>query len=225
MINPTNYLTLLPKPQCVPSLADSSNILTKAILSILVFLTLLFFVLNNSAYAQNKVVVVPLGGGDVNKSDLVPFRVWRGSVNSDGTKRGQGRFSSTKTCTGRYRVSVDLNIPGLDTSADNIFGFGMPVASIYFGVAGDTLRISGASKSLTSGQVTSLNFNVTTYDSSNVPADKYFHFHFMLDERDGPAMANGNTFGNNLTLLKETYPDVQCTTKGDTQTCTIGDAP
>lgn len=196
------------------------NVMAKVLLWILVPFTTLFIVSTHSAYAQNRVVVVPLGG-DVNKADLAQNRVWRGLVSGGGKKRGQGRFTSERKSTGRYTVFLDLDIPGLDTSESNIIGFGIPVVSIYFGKAGDTIKISGTGKSFKSGKVTSLRFTVSTYNSSNVLTDRSFLFHFMLNEFDGPS----GSLTSGASLLKELYPDVKCTTEGDTQTCTYGEAP
>ena len=207
-------------PQRFCKLLEGVSIMTKTFFWVLSAITILFFVSPDSAHAQNKLVVIPLGGGDVNKPDLVPLRVWRGSVNSDGAKRSQGRFTPSRQATGRYTVSVDLDIPGLDTSDSSIIGFGVPVVSINFGSAGDTIRVSGASKSTTAGQVTAINFNVATYNAANVLTDKNFHFHFMLNESNGPSAASSSK----TSLLTELYPDIKCTTKGDTQTCVAGDA-
>lgn len=184
----------------------------------LLALTMLQFTFISAARAQNKVVVVPLGGGDVNKKDLVPLRVWRGAVNSDGTKISQGRFTSVRSATGTYRVSLDLNIAGLDTDQANITGFGLPVVSIYFGDPGDSILITSQSKGSSGSQVISLTFDVSTFDSANTASDVPFIFYFMLDEQDGPAESSAVQ----KTSIEISNPSVKCAMEGDIETCVIG---
>lgn len=62
--------------------------------------------------AADKVVVIPLGGGDVTTQQFNAQHVWPGIVHSDGSKETMGLFTFTRNSTGNYTVT--LNLDGFD---------------------------------------------------------------------------------------------------------------
>lgn len=168
-------------------------------------LALILFVFGiGNVFAADKVVVIPMGG-DVSAKEFNQQHMWSGTVNADGTKRQTGLYTVENTSAGTYKVT--LNVTGFEAPPEYV----IPTVSIYFGVGGDSIRISGRGRTVKSGIMTSADFGVNTYNSSHIKENKTFFFHARFPEPDATATAGA--------AQSERYNSDNCTTERETVTC------
>ena len=161
-------------------------------------------------FAENKVVVIPMGGGGITDEEFQSQFMWVGRVYSN-IKAGTGLFDVEHTGTGYYKVN--LNIDNISVSS-----YAVPTVSL-FGINTGFVRVSSVGTSSSGGDITGIYFRVRTYDTTYTAADRNFSFHAKHQDPNPLTPAASQSVG--MSALSE---GEVCETVGEVTTCTIGEA-